>query len=145
VLSQALAIVMTVGGLAVAATSLSSDAGIEARLTTLVFAVGAVLMLVYLGFHITVTPKAPDGYEPRRRRFARLYRVYMVIAYLAFAHLGASFLFHHVVTVWIAWFLVVTGAFGAIAMIVRRPKIADFPLWIHVIAGVLGAGLLSVH
>jgi hypothetical protein len=143
VLSQALAIVMTVAGLAVVSSSIGSTAGIEAWLTTAFFAVGAALMLVYLGFHLMVTPKAPEGYELRRSRYARLYRAYMVIAYLAFAHLGASFLFHHVTRPWIAWFLVVTGAFGVVTMIVRRPRIADLPLWIHAIAFVLGVAMLG--
>jgi hypothetical protein len=151
VLSQALAIAMTVAGLAVIASSLgSTSAAIEAALTTAFFAVGAGMMLVYLGFHLIVTVRARDGYEPRRRRFARLYRAYMIIAYLAFAHLGASFLFHDVVRPWLAWFLVVTGLFGFVTLIVRRPKlhgllVSDLPLWVHVIAGVLGAGLVLVR
>jgi hypothetical protein len=90
-----------------------------------------------------VTPKAPDGYELRRRMYARLYRAYMVIAYLAFGHLGASFLFHDVAASWVGWFLVVTGVFGVVTMIVRRPRIADLPLWIHAIAFVLGVAMLG--
>jgi hypothetical protein len=148
VLSQALAIVMTVAGLAAIASSLgSTTAGIEAALTAVFFAVGAAMMLVYLGFHLTVTVKAPQGYEQRRQRYARLYRAYMIMAYLAFAHLGASFLFHDVVRPWLGWFLVVAGLFGAVTMIVRRPRVrtlivSDLPLWIHFIAGVLGAAIV---
>ncbi|MFN2595083.1 MAG: hypothetical protein ABR579_09380 [Actinomycetota bacterium] len=148
--SQVVAIAMTVAGLSLIASSLrSTNAGIEAALTTGAYAIGATLMFVYLGFHLTATVRArsAESYEPRRRRYARLYRAYMVIAYLAFAHVGASFLLHEVVGPGLGWFLVTMGAAGAVTMIVRRPKIrgllvSDLPLWIHVIAGVFGAGIV---
>jgi hypothetical protein len=98
---------------------------------------------MYLAFHMFITPRPPSDYETQRRRYARLYRVYMVLAYVAFAHLGLAFVRHHEIAAWAAWFLIVAGLIGLVTAVVRRPRIADLPLWIHVIAFVLGASLLG--
>jgi hypothetical protein len=145
---QAVAIGMTAWGLAAFARSVARDARAEVWIAAAVFGAGAVLMLVYLGFHGTVTVRAAEGYESRRRRFARLYRVYMILAYLAFAELGASAGVHHALVAWIASLLLLAGAFGAATMVVRRPVVrglvvSDLPLWVYVLAGLLGMALLS--
>jgi hypothetical protein len=77
-----------------------------------------------------------------------MYRAYMVLAYLAFAELGASAGVHHALPPWIAWVLLLAGAFGAATIVVRRPVVrglivSDLPLWVHVLAGILGLAVLS--
>jgi hypothetical protein len=99
-------------------------------------------MVMYLAFHLFITPHPPGDYQDQRKRYARLYRVYMVLAYGAFAGLGLSFLRRPPVASWAPWFLIVAGVIGLVTAIVRRPRIADLPLWIHVIAFVLAVALL---
>jgi succinate dehydrogenase hydrophobic anchor subunit len=143
VASQIVAILLTVGGLGVLAKSVARDARTGPTASAALFTAGAALMLVYLGFHMFITPQPPRDYQTQRRRYARLHRVYMVAAYVAFGHLGFALLRHRLIPAWAAWFLLVTGAVGLVTAIVRRPAIADLPLWVHAIAGVLGVALLS--
>ena len=143
VTSQVAAIFMTVAGLGVLAKAVPADARTGPKVSAVLFTLGAALMLLYLGFHLFITPRPPSDYEAQRRRYARLYRIYMVAAYVAFGVLGLWFVRHHVIASWTGWFLLATGIVGLVTAIVRRPAAADLPLWIHVIAFVLGFVLLS--
>jgi len=141
--SQIAAIFLTVAGLGVLSKAVPADVRTGPKLSAVLFTVGAALMLIYLAFHLFITPHPPDDYQAQRRRYARLYRVYMVVSYVALAHLGLSALQHHIFARWAAWFLVVSGLVGLVTAVVRRPRAADLPLWIHVIALVLGVALLA--
>lgn len=141
--SQIVAVVLTVGGLGALAKGMPVHARTVPTVSAALFTAGAALMLVYLGFHMFITPQPPSDYEAQRRRYARLYRVYVLFAYAAFTCLGLSLAREDVVAMWAAWFLVVTGVLGIVTAAVRRPAVADLPLWIHVIAGVLGVALVS--
>jgi hypothetical protein len=139
------AIFLTVAGLGVLAKALPRGVSFGPKLSAVVFTVGAALMLMYLAFHLFITPRPPDDYETQRRRYARLYRVYMVLAYIAFAYLGLSLMRRHPIASWADWFLLVAGLVGLVTAILRRPRVADLPLWIHVIAFVFAVALIGAH
>jgi len=141
--SQIVAILLTVGGFGALAKGVDPRMRTAPTISAGVFAAGAALMLLYLGFHLFITPHPPNDYEMQRRRFASLYRVYLVAAYTAFAYLGSGIVVDHLLGAsWIGWFLIVTGAVGLATAVVRRPAVANLPLWVHAIAGVLGAAIV---
>lgn len=143
VAAQIVAILMTVAGLGVAAKAVPRAFRVVPTISAALFTAGAALMLLYLGFHVFITPRPPKDYERQRRNYARLYRVYMVAGYVALGLVGLAGLQHRLFAGWAGWFLVVAGAAGVVTAVARRPSVADLPLWIHVVALVLGFALIS--
>jgi hypothetical protein len=145
--------VVAIGMTAVGFVAIASSLGGVPIVAAAVFIAGAAGMLAYLLFHLTATvgaardTNAASDYEERRRRFARFYSIYMVLAYSSFVVLGSAFVQGARTQPWIGWLAIVAGTFGTVTMVVRRPVVgglvvSDLPLWIHVIAAVIGGAIV---
>lgn len=129
------------------------DAALPAVMAALVYALGAICMVVSLVFGLTVVPWAaertvedgsvPEGFAAYRAWAGGLYVIHMVASYTAFALIGASVLASSSMSGWTGWVGLVLGV-GCLAGFVATRFAGPFnpPILAHAYTGLLGVVLL---
>jgi hypothetical protein len=125
----------------------------------MIFSIGVVLFLAYLGFQLSVTIWAskefaktsiiPPSYQALEQWGIILYSIYMVLAYLAIAGFGFSFIQTGLLPNWLGWTSIVFGIVWCLNFITKFPNMgagnftfSDLPLWIQVWGLLVGIFLL---
>ncbi len=122
------------------------------------YAIVAVLWLAALAYRLEITlwaatthletGQAPAIYEPLGKWAGSLYEIYMVVALLAEASIGAGLLASGVAPTWVGYAWLVFGLLGAASFGFGFPRVAgmrslwDMPLMIHVMPLVGGLAVL---
>jgi hypothetical protein len=129
------------------------DALVLAIMAAVVYAIGALCMIVSLTFGLTVVPWAaertvadgavPDGFAAYRAWSSALYVVHMVGSYAAFAVLGAAVLVSNALPHWTGWAGIGLGI-GCLAGFVGTRFAGPFnpPILAHTYTCLLGVVLL---
>ena len=129
------------------------DAVVVADMAAFVYGLGALCMIVSLGFGLTVVPWAaertvaggspPEGFAAYRAWSSGLYVIHMVASYTAFAVLGAAVLASDAVPHWAGWVGLGLGVVCLIGFIATRfAGPFNPPILAHTYTGLLGVVLL---
>ncbi len=130
-----------------------SDVEEPAAMAAIVYAIGAVCMMVFLGFRLTVVPWAaertvvdgtpPDGFAVLEAWAGSLYVVHMLASYAVFALLGGTVLASDVLAPWAGWVGLGLGtAFLTGFVATRFAGPFNPPFMAHLYTGLLGVVLL---
>jgi hypothetical protein len=129
------------------------DSALAAVMAAVVYALGALCMVVSVTFGLTVTPWAaertvahgsvPEGYIAYRAWAGWLYVVHMIASYTAFALLGAAVLASTSMPHWTGWVGIGLGG-GCLIGFVATRFAGPFnpPILAHSVTGLLGVVLL---
>jgi hypothetical protein len=148
----ALGSLLTLAGVTLLAPELRAAGDTRwSRLAEVALVVGTIGWLAALAFRATATITAamelgasgsvPSWFVPVRSWTGALFGLYMVLAYLAIAGLGAALLATPLVPRWVGWAHLVFGLAGAVGFVARIP-LFDPPLMIPLLPGILGVMLL---
>ena len=130
-----------------------NDVKVPAAMAAIVYAIGAVCMMVFLFFRLTVVPWAaermvadgapPDCFTVLEAWAGSLYVVHMLASYAVFAMLGATVLASDVLAPWSGWVGLGLGAAFLIGFVATRfAGPFNPPFMAHLYTGLLGVALL---
>jgi hypothetical protein len=147
------AMFVTTAGIAGFTATMRAQAFGVALMACVVYAMGAVSLLVSLAFRLTVVPWAaermveegnpPEAFPPLDDWAGSLYVMHMASAYTAFALLGAAALLSDNLPTWLGWLGVGWGVGFLVGFVVTRfAGPFNPPFLAHTFTAVLGVTLL---